>query len=119
MLDELVTQVCFCPAIYANSDAAQNQGSPRLKQGREAGPAASGCGPLRSGGSLGEVPPAGAHSPASTQGEDRVGVRPQRPRARRRGRSAQTFTDNPLCAMGPVAGTSAADSGARPNPRIG
>nr|XP_014335431.1 PREDICTED: cyclin-F [Bos mutus] len=52
MLDELVTQVCFCPAIYANSDAAQNQGSPRLKQGREAGPAASGCGPLRSGGSL-------------------------------------------------------------------
>lgn len=79
----------------------QNQGSPRLKQGRGGRPSASGCRPLRSGGSLGEAPPAGARLPASTQvTEDRVGVRAQRPLARKRCRSAQTFTDNPLCAMG-------------------
>ncbi|KAB0401440.1 hypothetical protein E2I00_009224 [Balaenoptera physalus] len=61
-----------------------NQGSPRLKQGLEAGRAASGCGSERSG-------------PASV--EDHVGVPAPRPRARRRGRSAQTFTDKPLHAV--------------------
>lgn len=90
----------FLPCDLYQQRHGQNQGSPRLKQGREAGPSASGCRPLRSGGSLGEVPPAGARSPASTQVEDRVGVRAQRPLARKRCRSAQTFTDNPLCAMG-------------------
>lgn len=95
----------FCITIYASRGWATETGSLRLKQRWEAGCAAFGRGPERSGAASVRCC-LRVGSPEFSQAETRSGSQLRRaapsarPRALRRVGSAQTFTDNPRCAVG-------------------